>query len=435
MNAPLDRIRPISWIPFTLVAAALASCVPAPARAPTSAAGAMPTRTPAPTELPIPMATSAPTAGPKSTLAPRPPTPVPTSAPVTITHIKMFDITTGWAEGQVGTEEETRILRTTDGGMTWSEISPERGADYRGSFFLDAQLAWVFAGYGGPAWRTQDGGQSWVSLEGSPWWQDEIWFNDGQHGWKVNGEAFGMSFPGYDIDSFSTTQDGGQTWEAVIPPTGGGFPFLAFPDERTAWVIWGGKRAAMEGWANLGVPIRVLTSFDGGMTWISRMLPLPAETFTVETEYEGNYLGGGGNCTFISPVYSSTAIWKAALTCETRSWMYTSANQGKTWIISPMPAGLYADIQFINPTVGWLFVLDWDDRQGRLYQTTDGGQSWTLLKRTGWMDVEFNFVDAQIGWAVACTETLCHNFDAVFALVKTSDGGQTWTILQPRLVP
>jgi len=274
-----------------------------------------------------------------------------------------------------------------------------------------------------------------VSLEGSPWWQDEIWFNDGQHGWKVNGEAFGMSFPGYDIDSFSTTQDGGQTWEAAIPPTGGGFPFLAFPDERTAWVIWGGKRAAMEGWANLGVPIRVLTTSDGAETWTSRMLPLPAETFTVETEYEGNYLGGGGNCTFISPVYSSTAIWKAALTCETKSWMYSSANQGKTWIISPMPAGLYADIQFINPTVGWLFVLDWDDRQGRLYQTTDGGQSWTLLKRTGWMDVEFSFVDAQRGWAVACTETLCYNFDAVFALVKTSDGGQTWQTLEPRLIP
>src|SRR3972149_11168274 len=373
MRGPLKTARPVVWIPFTLVAAALAACGPAPARAPTSAAGAMPTRTPAPTELPIPMATSAPTAGPKSTLAPRPPTPVPTSAPVTITHIKMFDTTTGWAEGQLGTEEETRILRTTDGGMTWSDISPERGADYRGSFFLDAQLAWVFAGYGGPAWRTQDGGQSWVSLEGSPWWQDEIWFNDGQHGWKGNGEAFGMSFPGYAIDSFSTTQDGGQRWEAAMPPTGGGFPFLAFPDERTAWVIWGGKRAAMEGWAHLGVPIRVLTTSDGAETWTPRMLPLPAETFTVETEYEGNYLGGGGNCTFISPVYSSTAIWKAALTCETKSWMYSSANQGKTWIISPMPAGLYADIQFINPTAGGLVLLGWGGRQGVLVPAACGG--------------------------------------------------------------
>ena len=35
------------------------------------------------------------------------------------------------------------ILRTADGGSSWSDVSPETGVDYRAVFLLDAQLAWV----------------------------------------------------------------------------------------------------------------------------------------------------------------------------------------------------------------------------------------------------------------------------------------------------
>lgn len=431
MNSAWSRLSSVLWLGLTMAAAKLAACAPAPAPTPSVMPSALPTDTPSiETVVPTPSPTLRATPPPSPELPTRAPTPVP----LTITRIRMIDSVTGWAEGRLGTEAASRILRTGDGGVTWRDVSPHGALDYRGSFFLDDQLAWVFA-WRDLAWRTQDGGRSWVPLEGIHGWFDEIWFNDVQHGWKVSGEAFGMSFPGYDIESLATTQDGGETWEEATPPPGGGFPFLAFPDEGTAWVIWAAKRGAMQGWADLGVPIRVPTTSDGGRTWISRMLPLPAETHTVEIEYEGSYLGGGGNCTFVSPVYSSTAIWKAALTCEYRSWLYTSANQGKTWIISPMPAGIEADVQFINPTVGWLFVWSWEERQGDLYRSADGGQSWTLIKRTGWFDVEFNFIDAETGWAVACMETRCYYSDAVYALVKTTDGGRTWQTLEPYLAP
>jgi len=36
-----------------------------------------------------------------------------------------------------------RSLRTTDGGSSWSDVSPETGVDYRPVFLLDADLAWV----------------------------------------------------------------------------------------------------------------------------------------------------------------------------------------------------------------------------------------------------------------------------------------------------
>jgi photosystem II stability/assembly factor-like uncharacterized protein len=58
-----------------------------------------------------------------------------------------------------------------------------------------------------------------------------------------------------------------------------------------------------------------------------------------------------------------------------------------------------------------------------------------MIKDTGWMDVKSSFVDAQTGWAVACTVTSCICSDAVFAVVKTTDGGQSWEIIEPRLMP
>jgi photosystem II stability/assembly factor-like uncharacterized protein len=116
--------------------------------------------------------------------------------------------------------------------------------------------------------------------------------------------------------------------------------------------------------------------------------------------------------------------------------MYTSANQGKTWIISDMPAGLDADIDFIDASTGWLLIgAPYESPEGHLYQTTDGGQSWTLIKRTGWADARLSFVDAQTGWAVACSEAYCYQTDAQRALIKTTDGGQTWQVIEPQLAP
>jgi len=435
MHGFLKGTRLLLSTPMPLIVVALAACAPAYAPEATPASNALPTKTVLWTDTPTP----APDPAPTSTETPVEPTPTPTSTPVlavTITYIKMIDMTGGWAEGQVGTEEASRILRTTDGGGTWRDVSPVIREGPYGSFFLDAQLAWVWTLYGHEMWRTQDGGDTWVSVA-TVGGQPEIWFNDSQRGWKMEATHWGLSYVQFDIDSFGTTQDGGQTWQETNPPPGRGSAFMAYPDALMAWAVRAGFAKTQEGYPNLVVPFFIEWTSDGGMAWTFHAMPLPPEAFPVEPLSDGYYFGGVGNCDFVSPVYSSTAIWKLALTCEGRSWMYTTANRGKTWIISPMPAGLDADIQFIDPTIGWLFLRDpLDTSEGRLYQTEDGGQDWTLIKRTRWADAQLDFLDAQRGWAVVCSDAwYCYEDDAIHALVRTTDGGQTWQILQPQIAP
>jgi photosystem II stability/assembly factor-like uncharacterized protein len=354
--------------------------------------------------------------------------------PVKFKSIQMMELKTGWATADIGSEEATRILRTVDGGTTWNDVSPVE-ADFVGSFFLDGQTAWAWTWGREQAWRTLDGGRSWTTV-GDFGWQPDLGFIDSMRGWKLNAEVWGLSFVQFDIISFSITLDGGQTWQETNPPPDWGVAFMAYPSAQMAWAVRAGFAKTIQGVPNLGVPFRIQATFDGGGTWTTRQMPLPAEASRVERSYEGTYLGGAGNCEFVSPVYSSTTIWKLALTCELQSWMYTSTNQGKTWIISDMPAGLDADVQFVDASTGWLLIGDpYENSEGHLYQTTDGGQSWTLLKRTGWTDARLSFVDTQKGWALACTNAYCYQREAQQALIKTIDGGKTWQILKPQLAP
>jgi photosystem II stability/assembly factor-like uncharacterized protein len=420
-----------------LLVAVQAACVPAP----TPSASPTTTKPPVKTSNLPPVWTSTPTGTPRMPRATlfrsatptfsQTPTPFP-SLPVTFNSIQMMDLTTGWAVAEITSEEIAHVFRTMDGGATWDDVSLV-GADIFGSFFLDTELAWIWTLH--QAWRTQDGGESWTPM-GEFGWLPDLGFVDSQHGWKLNAEYWGLSFVQFDIISFSTTLDGGLTWQEINPPPDWGVAFMAYPSVQMAWAIRAGFAKTVYGVPNLGIPFNVQATFDGGNSWITRQMPLPPDAQVVERRGEGAYLSGVGNCEFVSPVYSTTSIWKLALICEFQSWMYTSANQGKTWIISDMPAGLGADINFIDASTGWLLIGDpYESPEGHLYQTTDGGQSWTLLKRTGWTDAYLSFIDAQTGWALVCTDAYCYQPRAQQALIKTTDGGKTWQILEPQITP
>jgi len=351
----------------------------------------------------------------------------------------MIDRSTGWAEGFHGTVGHTRILRTMDGGETWRDMSPGALVNFgRSAFFLDTLVAWAWSAESGETWSTQDGGESWTPTQQADS-RFDVWFNDSQHGWRANAAYWGVSFLEIGFDFLESTQNGGRTWQPTNPPPGNGYAYLAFPEAQTAWALQTDTdHRDYEGFAHLEVPWSLEVTTDGGRTWQSHSVPVPPDArlrLWTETKF---YLDLG-LCDFVAPVYASSTIWKLALTCENHGWMYTTANQGKTWAISLLPEGsLIQGIQFLDPKVGWM--LRWNQlgtSLGRLYLTTDGGETWTLLKHTEWAAAQFNFVDAGTGWAVAstCTEFTCNRFGADTVLVKTTDGGRTWQALEPQLAP
>ena len=419
MHNCLKHLPSRFWIPTLLVFILLTTC----------------------TQISTPPPVAAPPITTSSTMltsfpSPLPPTPTPSAAPTeiwTIQALQMLDRRTGWALGQMGTQGTVRILRTTDSGATWRDVSPGAQSHYDLSV-LDGQFAWVHAMENGELWRTQDGGQNWSSLGQIQ--STVLRFNDSEHGWKIEAEEWGLSYVQFDILSFSTTQDGGQTWQERNLPPDAGPAFFTFPDSQTAWAIRAWFAKTIEGFPNLSVPFSLVTTVDGARTWGAQDLPLPPETEILEMN-DGSYLDAG-NCEFHSPVYASKTVWKMALTCEEQGWLYTSIDRGQAWTITPLPEGYATDVQFITPSKGWFLLRDKvHPYQSDLYQTTDGGQSWALRAHTRWATAALDFVDEQAGWALAttCDDSDCNPYFYPKALAKTTDGGTTWQLLEPQVLP
>jgi photosystem II stability/assembly factor-like uncharacterized protein len=212
--------------------------------------------------------------------------------------IYFVDEKTGWLlcersiyELKTNDEPRTYLMRTTDGGATWTRVNVI-GADVDvrlvGTIFINrGQKAWAF-GEAGALYFTQDGGANWerqrlptrkLLLGGQ--------FIDATRGWLVGAGA-----------TILQTLDGGTTWrtgDVLFEQTDVRLTAVSFPDAHHGWAvgteghvlatndgghIWRAQNSnvvvdlsdvkflnAREGWA-VGAEGTIIHTTDGGVTWM-----------------------------------------------------------------------------------------------------------------------------------------------------------------------
>jgi photosystem II stability/assembly factor-like uncharacterized protein len=197
--------------------------------------------------------------------------PVPTGSEQQYRGLDAVDKRTAWVGGSDG-----EVLRTTDGGRTWKDVSPP---DTTGLLFRDVEAqddrrASVLAIGEGDASRiytTTDGGRRWklavVNDDPAAFYDCMDFYDGGRRGLALS-DPVGGRF------RIAATDDGGQSWH-VLPNEGmpdavpGEFAFAAsgtclVTSGRDAWFASGGGAA------------RVFRSHDGGFTWTVTAAPIPA---------------------------------------------------------------------------------------------------------------------------------------------------------------
>lgn len=103
------------------------------------------------------------------------------------------------------------ILRTSDGGKTWTEQWRMNGVSLEDIIFIDERNGWG-VGSGGYIIHTSDGGQNWQKLNsGADFGLRAVTFVDSLHGWAVGDE------PVENKGVILHTKNGGRTWFDQIP--------------------------------------------------------------------------------------------------------------------------------------------------------------------------------------------------------------------------
>ncbi len=423
------------FIVLCVSAVLLASCVTSGTPiAVTSIPTSLPsTATTAPSPTPLP---------PTETSTPVPPTPAATTPPediiqhfpsgqeFTVTAISMVDANLGWSIGGLGAKVGDHVLTTTDGGNTWTDVTPPESAPAADQqkaatgYFLDANTAWVtyFINGGNPVpaapvvWHTTDGGANWTASHpldvtglSEIYVPSDLRFYGQATGWLLVHVGVGMN---HDYVVIYRSEDGGTSWSRILDPFGdGGIQGCS----KNAMKFTSPTRGWLTGDCN-GVKAGVLLfeTNDAGATWQPVTLPGPAgapDLFNNQNLACGSY----------DPFFFGNDLGVMSVRCANFGsaavtysyYIYTTQDGGATWSGASSPGDA---LYFFTGATGWALAP-------KIQQTTDGGKTWKPISDVSWTG-QFDFVSETVGWSIATAG------DQV-ALVKTDNGGTRWTLLVP----
>ncbi len=302
--------------------------------------------------------------------------------------------------------------------FTWRRTSaPDAGSRHDDVFFLDRDLGWA-VNSDGKILRTDDGGRTWtVQFNTEGLYLRCISFASETHGWV------GTLSP--DVRLLATT-DGGVTWrpvrglpeeapsrlcglsvvtESVIYASGTNYPFPAWNDR----------------------PPRMMKSLDGGTTWEAWDMSNHASNLidTYFTSAESGWVVGGIADPAAAPGTGHRSDNLRAVVLKTN-------DGGRTWInkaeglLTELPLGEWGwKIHFVDQRLGYVSLESME--LGAILKTVDGGDSWERLPVN---DSQANknlegigFVDETTGWVGGWGDA---DFVGGFSSA-TLDGGRSWT--------
>ncbi len=260
-----------------------------------------------------------------------------TGTNLSFTKLFMINQTTGFSLGYNYTlNYNDYILKTTDGGETWSVKSIYYASHLKNIFFWDDQLGWA-CGYQGLIVHTTDGGETWNKQTSNllSGYINSIYFISAQTGFAVSqNDTLGSIF--------YTTINGGLTWDST-------------QIWSTGFHIYGPKKVIFvnnqEGWVL--AENCLLKTNDKGQSW---NMIIHTDDFT----------------TFSDMCFVGDNVWITGYS----GTIINSTNNGESWgvqmIDDPFNGGYnnsFESIFMLDENVGWVVGFPY-----AAIKTTNGGQ-------------------------------------------------------------
>jgi photosystem II stability/assembly factor-like uncharacterized protein len=228
------------------------------------------------------------------------------------------DDLTGYVSGSLnGT-----IYKTVDGGASWNAISIDTIGTFYDMYFIDQQTG-VIVGSSKKIFKTTDEGNTW-----------ELKTSDSSSLYSVSYYPNTYYAVGGIPTVIDKSNDGGEVWTPVTPPTADLLKGVWFSTANLGWIC--GENGA------------IYKTSDAGATWISQVQP--SNNFESIQFFGANYgyvVGAGGT-------------------------LLRSSNSGTDW--NPLSTGVTTalyDILLFNSSSGWI-----TGENGVVLKTSNGGSVW-----------------------------------------------------------
>jgi photosystem II stability/assembly factor-like uncharacterized protein len=266
----------------------------------------------------------------------------------TLFGISFADDANGWAVGAEGT-----ILRSTDGGASWQAQAVQIADEMGGTRPLDTSLFSVAATSPTSAWAVGDLGVVIRTRDGQTWERVEIdaasYADENVLERLLNAVSFTSPTDGWIAGEFATlmrTTDGGETWVGQRVINGAPNDLYLFNLSAAA----GGPAAAV------GLAGSVLVSSEAGSVWDLRAIDTSAGLFGIAWDGEHGvaagdrgviYVSMDGGRTWKEPQRPKLFNWLAAVTFANskeaivvgeRGVVLRSEDGGATWIAAITPS-------------------------------------------------------------------------------------------------
>jgi photosystem II stability/assembly factor-like uncharacterized protein len=325
----------------------------------------------------------------------------------------IFDREAANSDPVAGTPGGEGVLKSTDGGATWTHVNNGLGNLYVGSLFMHPSNPQILlAGTGSVQY--QEGGGVYLSTDGGLTWKQTLS--------SIFTEAveFAVSDPeiAYAGDAYGIyrSEDGGQTWKLVSgnkepnnrfgwgsPGVRGGHPIDFQVDPRDPDRIYinayGGG---------------VFLSEDGGRTWM---------------DASKGYTGALTRDIVVDPSEPGRVIAAA------RSGIFASHNGGNDWEGLNYPELFSSEWEAVaidpNDPQHLLASNNWTNA---LAQSTNGGHTWRIVKdldgKVGWRSIAFAPSNPAIAYAGSAGYFSAGAFDQRVpgrGIYVSRNGGRTWS--------